>query len=118
MMQSLVNDAAQGGGAMPQWEQVAANSANMVGDGTTIDVADAYSFGATNFDVQSAFNAADYSASTTTATSDGKTARPGLSDYLNLGYISSSYSIFGSPMRLRPSRWNMRMTILRCRNWP
>jgi len=96
MMQSLVNDAAQGGGAMPQWEQVAANSANMVGDGTTIDIANAYAFGATNFDVQSAFNAADYSASTIGATSGGKTARPGLSDYLNLGYISTSYSIFGS----------------------
>ncbi len=55
MAQSLVNDAEQGGGAMPQWEQAAANSANMVGDGPTIEVADAYAFGATNFDVQSAF---------------------------------------------------------------
>jgi predicted alpha-1,2-mannosidase len=97
MAQSLVNDAQQGGGAMPQWEQAAANSANMVGDGATIEVADAYAFGATNFNVQSAFNAADYSASTVGATSGGQTARPGLSDYLNLGYLSSSDSVFGSP---------------------
>ncbi len=103
MAQSAVNDAAQGGGAMPQWEQANANSANMVGDGPTINIATAYAYGATNFDVQSAFNAADYSALTAGATSGGKQARPGLSDYLNLGYVSSSYGIFNGNVDSAPA---------------
>ncbi|HEY3762858.1 MAG TPA: GH92 family glycosyl hydrolase [Verrucomicrobiae bacterium] len=101
--QSLVNDAAQGGGAMPQWEQASANSANMVGDGPTINAANAYAFGATNFDLQSAFNAADYSALTVGATSGGKQARPGLSDYLNLGYVSTSYGVFNGNVDSAPA---------------
>jgi len=87
MMQSLVNDALQGGGAMPRWEQASYNSGGMVGDSPTIDIANAYAFGATNFDLEAALKAADYAASTVGATSGGQLVREGLNDYLTKGYI-------------------------------
>jgi len=96
MMQSLVNDALQGGGAMPRWEQVSYNSAGMVGDSPAITVANAFAFGATNFDARAALTAADFAASTVGATSGGHTVREGLSDYLAKGYVSTAQSIFGA----------------------
>ncbi len=87
MMQSLVNDAMQGGGAMPRWEQTSFNSGGMVGDSPTISVANAYAFGATNFDAAEALTAADYAASTIGAMSGGKLVREGLGSYLTNGYV-------------------------------
>ncbi len=92
MMQSLVNDALQGGGAMPRWEQINYNSAGMVGDSPAIVTANAYAYGVTNFDVQSAFAAADYSASTVGATSTRLPAREHLRNYLDQGYIGETES--------------------------
>jgi predicted alpha-1,2-mannosidase len=87
MMHSLVNDALQGGGAMPRWEQVSYNSGGMVGDSPAIDVANAYAYGATNFDARAALTAADFAASTVGAKSGGKLVREGLMDYLAKGYV-------------------------------
>ena len=87
MMQSLVNDALQGGGAMPRWEQTSYNSGGMVGDSPAIVVANAYAYGATNFDAQAALTAADFAASTAGAKSGGKLVREGLMDYLAKGYV-------------------------------
>jgi predicted alpha-1,2-mannosidase len=92
MMQSLVNDALQGGGAMPRWEQISYNSAGMVGDSPDIVTANAYAYGATNFDVVSALSAADYAASTAGATSSGLHPREHLDDYLKRGYIGQTAS--------------------------
>ncbi len=92
MMQSLVNDAEQGGGAMPRWEQINYNSAGMVGDSPDIVTANAYAYGAANFDVQAAFKAADYGASSPDATSTKLHAREHLQDYLARGYIGETES--------------------------
>ncbi|HEY3763191.1 MAG TPA: GH92 family glycosyl hydrolase, partial [Verrucomicrobiae bacterium] len=92
MMQSLVNDALQGGGAMPRWEQINYNSAGMVGDSPDIVIANAYAYGVTNFDVQSALMAADYGASSLDATSTKLHPREHLQDYLARGYIGETES--------------------------
>jgi predicted alpha-1,2-mannosidase len=88
----LVNDAAQGGGAMPRWEQINYNSAGMVGDSPTIVIANAYSYGATNFDAPSALAAADYAASAPMATSTRLHAREHLQNYLDKGYVGATES--------------------------
>jgi predicted alpha-1,2-mannosidase len=97
MMQSLVNDALQGGGAMPRWEQVSYNSGGMVGDGPTISIANAYAFGARNFDVQAAMKAADLAASTVGAKSGGQLAREGLADYLTKGFVVGARNSTSGP---------------------
>jgi predicted alpha-1,2-mannosidase len=55
---SLVNDAQQGDGHIPRWEQTNADSHGMNGDGGPIIVSEAYAFGARNFDAQAGLNAA------------------------------------------------------------
>ncbi len=87
MMQSLVNDALQGGGEMPRWEQTSFNSGGMVGDSPTIDVANADAYGATDFDLAGALTAADYAASTVGVRSGGKLVRENLESYITNGYV-------------------------------
>jgi predicted alpha-1,2-mannosidase len=79
--QSLVNDAQQGDGHLPRWEQTNADSHGMNGDGGTLLVAEAYAFGATNFDTAGALSA---------MINGQSKIREGLSDYLNLGYVAAS----------------------------
>jgi predicted alpha-1,2-mannosidase len=76
--QSLVNDAQQGDGSLPRWEQANADSLGMSGDDGDIEVADAYAFGATNFDTAGAFQ----------AMLEGQAqVREGYSEYVSLGYL-------------------------------
>jgi len=79
--QSLVNDAQQGDGHLPRWEQTNADSHGMNGDGGTLMVAEAYAFGASNFDTVGALSE---------MINGQSKIREGLSDYLNLGYIAAS----------------------------
>ncbi len=79
--QSLVNDAWQGDGHLPRWEQANVDSHGMNGDGGTLMVAEAYAFGATNFDTASALSA---------MINGQSRVREGLGDYLNLGYVAAS----------------------------
>jgi len=76
--QSLVNDAQQGDGSLPRWEQTNADSLGMSGDGGDILVADAYAFGATNFDTAGALRA---------MVSGQSHVREGYSNYVSLGYL-------------------------------
>ncbi len=76
--QSLVNDAQQGGGSLPRWEQANADSHGMSGDDGDVIVAEAYAFGATNFDTSGALKA---------MTSGQSQEREGYADYLRLGYV-------------------------------
>ncbi len=55
--QSLVNDAQQGDGHLPRWEQANSDSYGMVGDGADVYIATAYAFGATQFDTAGALYA-------------------------------------------------------------
>jgi len=82
MLQSLVNDAQQGG-QLPRWE--AANDVTYVmgGDSPAPVIASSYAFGAQSFDTATALK---YMVRAATETSDNK-ERPFLEDYLKLGYV-------------------------------
>ena len=54
MMQSLVNFADQSGGGFPRWVMANIETGIMQGDPTSIIVANAYAFGAKNFDTKDA----------------------------------------------------------------
>ncbi len=84
MMQSLVNDAEQGG-QLPRWE--AANDVTYVmgGDSPVPVIASAYAFGAHNFDAETALK---YMVKAATET-DHNSERPFLKEYLTLGYVPS-----------------------------
>lgn len=78
--QSLVNDAEQGDGHLPRWEQTNVDSHGMTGDGGSILVAQAHAFGATHFDTKAAL----------AAMGNGQAKiREGLNDYRSLGYVAS-----------------------------
>ena len=91
--QSLVNDAEQGGGGLPRWEQANHNSGGMVGDGSVIILADAYAFGARDFDIFAAFKAMLVDADNVGAMSDGNLVRKGLASYIRRGYVPGSASV-------------------------
>jgi predicted alpha-1,2-mannosidase len=78
--QSLINDAVQGDGHLPRWEQANVDSHGMNGDDGTLMVAEAYAFGATKFDTASALS---------TMINGQPKIREGLSDYLKLGYVAN-----------------------------
>jgi predicted alpha-1,2-mannosidase len=82
MLQSLVNDAEQGG-QLPRWE--AANDVTYVmgGDSPVPVIASSYAFGAHSFDTETAFK---YMVRAATETKDNN-ERPFLEDYLKLGYV-------------------------------
>lgn len=82
MLQSLVNDAEQGG-QLPRWE--AANDVTYVmgGDSPVPVIASSYAFGAQNFDTEAALKYIVLAATETT----GNKERPFLEDYLKLGYV-------------------------------
>ena len=78
--QSLVNDAQQGDGHVPRWEQANADTRGMDGDHGDAMIAQAYAFGATNFDAAAALRLME--------TGQAK-IREGLGDYLTLGYVAA-----------------------------
>ncbi|MFD4972080.1 GH92 family glycosyl hydrolase [Streptomyces sp. NPDC058424] len=92
-IQSLVDDALQGGGGMPRWEQANRNSNGMVGDSPPAYVANAYAFGATGFDTKAALHALDLAASMPGTQSGSYDVRENLSDWLQLGYVPNKPSI-------------------------
>ena len=93
IIQSLVDDAVQGGGSMPRWEQANRNSAGMVGDSPGAYVANAYAFGARDFDATAALEALDRGASEPRAQSGGHVVREWLEEWLSLGYVPDQPSI-------------------------
>lgn len=76
--QSLVNDAEQGDGHLPRWEQANVDSHGMSGDSADVLITEAYVFGATNFNASAALNA---------MINGQPEIREGLSDYMRLGYV-------------------------------
>ena len=84
MMQSLVNDAEQGG-QLPRWE--AANDVTYVmnGDSPVPVIASSYAFGARTFDAQTALK---WMVKAGSDVKDNE-ERPYLDDYLKLGYVPS-----------------------------
>ena len=96
MMQSLVADAQQGGGGLPRWQVANDNSGGMVGDSQDVVIATSYAFGVRHFDTQTAFAAMAAGASQPGTHSGRYEVREGLSDYLNLGYVSTNTLSYGS----------------------
>jgi len=86
MMQSLVNDAVQSGW-FPHWP--AANDVTYVmnGDSPVIVLAEAYAFGARNFDTQTALKFMLKAGTQTGLGPHNDAERPFLQDYRNLGYV-------------------------------
>src|SRR6266487_853881 len=79
LAQSLVNDAQQGDGHLPRWEQTNADSHGMNGDSADVEIATAYAFGDTNFDTKGAL----------AAMINGQTKiREGFNDYTGMGYVA------------------------------
>ncbi len=81
LAQSLVNDAQQGDGHLPRWEQANADSHGMNGDGADVEIADIYAYGNTHFN----------SAAALSVMINGQSyLREGFKDYTSLGYVADS----------------------------
>jgi putative alpha-1,2-mannosidase len=100
MVTSLLNDEAQGGW-LPKWGFANDYTQVMNGDAADPIIAEAYAFGARDFDVKAALAAMVKGASTTPASSQlGQgfyVERPQLSDYLSLGYVPNTQESDLSP---------------------
>ncbi len=83
---SLLAAARQGIG-LPKWLLGNRSLNEMVGDSADINIADAYAFGARGFDASSALHAMVAGATQPGLGADGYIERPGLGDYVALGYV-------------------------------
>ncbi len=81
IIQSLLNDASQGDGHLPRWEQANADSHGMNGDDGDPMVANAFAFGTTAFDTAAALTA---------MTQSQDKIREGFNDYIHSGYVAST----------------------------
>ncbi len=99
MMQSLVNDAEQGGW-LPKWPVANGYTGMMGGDSSDAMIAEAYAFGARDFDTNAALAAMVKGATVVQTSSDlGQgtyTERPGLASYLQNGYAANDVADSGS----------------------
>ncbi len=86
MMASLVRDAGQSGW-LPRWPVANDTSYVMGGDSSSILLASAYAFGARSFDTASALRFMIKGATEPGVGLHDKAERPGLADYLKLGYV-------------------------------
>ena len=99
MMQSLVNDAAQGGW-LPKWPVADGYTGMMGGDSSDAMIAEAYAFGARDFDTGAALAAmlkgADQSPTSGQLGEGYYEERPGLATYLKNGYVANTIAESGS----------------------
>jgi predicted alpha-1,2-mannosidase len=103
MVQSLVDDAAQGGW-LPKWAIVGGDESQMNGDSADPIIADAYAMGARNFDLRAALRAMVKGATQTESNHGLEVERQYLDQYLTQHYVdagaldltSIDYSIGGS----------------------
>ncbi len=95
MMQSLVSDARQDGW-LPKWPVANATTGEMNGDSADAIIAGAYAFGARRFDAPAALRAMLKGASQPGYGLRGYQERPGLQDYLQLGYLRPVSGGWGS----------------------
>lgn len=95
MMQSLIADAQQSNW-LPKWAVANNQKSIMVGDSVDPIIADAYAFGATNFDTTAALHYMLKGATQQASTSDDYVERPSLADYLTFGYIPTDHDLWFS----------------------
>lgn len=87
MVQSLITFAEQSGGGFPRWVLANTETGVMLSDPTPIIVANAYAFGARNFDHKKALQIMRNGAENPGVKSQDKETRPLLEQYLKTGFI-------------------------------
>ena len=87
MAQSLVVDALASNAGFPRWPTANSDSCMMYGDPGAVIVSSLHAFGSTDFDTASALAVMERGANTPSLRSRTCETRPGLSQYLSLGYI-------------------------------
>jgi predicted alpha-1,2-mannosidase len=95
MMQSLVVDAQEGGG-LPRWSLANIDTGLMVGDPAAAILAEGLAFGADAFDTEAALRMLVRGATRPGVGAPGAQERPGLAQYLRLGYVPLSANV-GAP---------------------
>ncbi|WP_342648056.1 GH92 family glycosyl hydrolase [Mucilaginibacter sp. CSA2-8R] len=93
MVTSLINFAKQSGGGWPRWVMANKETGIMQGDPTSILVANAYAFGARNFDKNAALDIMRKGAEMPGTRSQQELTRPQLEQYINKGYADASMSL-------------------------
>ena len=88
MIASLLADASQGGG-LPKWPLANSESAQINGDSADAIIADAYAFGARNFDVSTALADMVRGATDPSLRNGGYPERQDLAEYLSKGYVQA-----------------------------
>ena len=86
IVHSLLSDARQGG-RLPRWVLANQSLNEMVGDPADPIIADAYAFGARHFDATAVLRAMVAGATNPDPDPAGRVERPGLRDYMALGYV-------------------------------
>lgn len=92
MAQSMLNQAAQAGGIWDRWSQNNDFMGVMGGDPYHSIIASTYAFGATDFDARGALKSMVNGATRVQQAGERALERPGLSDYLTLGYHPNNVS--------------------------
>lgn len=82
--------AMQGGGGWPRWVMANIETGVMQGDPTTLVVANAYAFGARNYDPRTLLSVMKRGAEKPDTQSQNEYTRPGLKQYLEKGYYDAS----------------------------
>lgn len=93
MMNSIITFAQQSGGGFPRWVMANTETGIMQGDPTSILVANAYAFGATNFDKTVALKVMRQGAEVPGTKSQLIETRPYLQQYLEKGYMNASMQL-------------------------
>ena len=82
--------AIRSGGGFPRWVLANIETGIMQGDPTPVLIANAYAFGARNYDTRSILKTMRYGAEVPGANSQGVLTRPGLEQYLEKGHYDAS----------------------------
>ncbi|MBC7417292.1 MAG: glycoside hydrolase family 92 protein [Pedobacter sp.] len=90
IIQSTVDFAVQSGGSLPRWVMANTETGIMQGDPTSIVIANAFAFGAKNFDLTTALKVMRKGAEVPGAKSQTIETRPYLAQYLNKGYVNDA----------------------------
>lgn len=93
MMKSITAFAEQSGGSWPRWVMANVETGIMQGDPTSVLVANAWAFGAKDFDVAKALQIMQKGAEVPGAKSQREESRPFSKQYLEKGYAPASMSL-------------------------
>jgi predicted alpha-1,2-mannosidase len=85
--------AVQSGGGFPRWVMANIETGIMQGDPSAIVVANAYAFGARNYDPRTLLKVMEHGANDPEARSQNEYTRPGLRQYIEKGYYNASIQL-------------------------